>query len=138
MHLDSVLRDSQVLSNIAVAVAFGNAPQNLDLALRERVPPDVNSQIFGYIGRKMFAPGMYLADDSDQFVERGTLQDIAECSRRERTLNLVIALKCRHDDHPGIRKLLPNGSDGADSAHIRKSEIHERDIRLVLPKFLKS
>src|SRR5580658_4891960 len=138
MHFDGVLRDPQMLPNVAIAVAFGNAPQNLDLALRERVSADVHSQTFGYNCRQMFAPRVHLADDSDQFIERSALQDVAECSGCERALNLVIALKCRHDDHPSIRKLLPNGSDGANSAHIGKPEIHERDIRSVLPKFLKS
>src|SRR5882762_6320005 len=66
VNLDGVLGDSQVLTNIAVAVAFGNPSQDLDLALRERVSPDVDSQTFGHNGRKMLASGMYLADDSDQ------------------------------------------------------------------------
>src|SRR5580692_4832246 len=113
-----------MLSNIAVAVAFGNSTQDLDLALRERISPDVDSQIFGYTGRKMPASGVYLADDSDQFVERCALQHIAKCARSERALDIVIAFKCRHHDHPGLRELLPDRGDGTDSAHIRKPEIH--------------
>ena len=138
VHLDRVLRYSQLFANIAVAVAFGNSPQDLDLAVGERICADVNSQIFGHIGGKMLASGMYLADDSDQFVEWGALQHIAEGSRRERALNLVVALKGRHHDHPGVRKLIPNGYDGTDSAHIRKPEVHQRNIRPVLPELLKS
>src|SRR5580700_6852503 len=86
----------------------------------------------------MLPSGMYLADDSDQFVERGALQHIAECSCGECALDLIIALKCRHHDHPSLRELLPNGDDGADSAHIRKPKVHESDIRPVLPELLKS
>src|SRR5580698_726200 len=127
-----------MLTNIAVAITLGNSLQDLDFALREGVSPNVDSEIFGQNGGKMLASGMYLTNNSDQLVKRGALQYIAKGSRSERALNLVIALECRHHNHPGLRELLPNGGDGADSIHIRQSEVHERDVRPVLPELLKS
>ena len=61
-----------MLTNITVAVAFGNsASKNLDLALRERVSPNVDRQIVGHNGSEMLATGVYLADDSHSIRRAG-------------------------------------------------------------------
>ena len=53
-------------------------------------------------------------------------------------LTCTLTVSSEIPSHPGLRELLPDRGDGADSAHIRKSEVHERDIRPVLPELLKS
>ena len=70
VHLDGLLGDYQPLANIAIAVAFGDSPENFDFTLGKRFAAHVDRQIFGQICRKMLASTVHLADGPDQLVER--------------------------------------------------------------------
>jgi hypothetical protein len=132
VHLNGFFSDYQPLANIAVAVAFGDSSKNFNFTLGKRFTAHVDRQILSEISRKMLASCVHLADDSDQLVERSALQQIAARSRREGALDFIVTLKRRDNDGSCRGKLRTNGGDGADSAHIREPEVHERDVR---PKF---
>jgi hypothetical protein len=120
VHLYGFLGDFEALANIAIPISFGDSPKDIDFTIGKRLASHVDRQILGKLCRKMLASAVHLADDSDQLVEWGALEQIAARSCREGALDFIIALKCRHNDRSCLGKLGTNGGDGADSAHVGK------------------
>src|SRR5579862_7515994 len=69
VHLNGFLGDFQSLTDIAIAVAFGDSPKHFDFTLRKRFAAHIDRQILGEISRKVLATSVHLADDSHQLVE---------------------------------------------------------------------
>src|SRR5258708_25952961 len=79
---------------------------------------------------------MNLANNIDQFAGRGALEQVGLRPFGEGSPNLVIARETTDDDKTRVRKLGADGDHYLYAAYVRKPDIHENDIRLVLTKIL--
>ena len=117
-------------------LSTGDVPQNIYLPFGQSFVAHMLSQPGREFRGDTLLSGMDLADDLDQILGRHTLEHVAASSRLKGTLDFNVAFKrCQHND-AGVGKFRTDGNHRVNSAHVGKSEIHECNVGLVIPKRL--
>ena len=102
--------------------------KHVDLTRGQRFVGDV----LGQLGRDLLwdplLARVHLPNDLDEVLRRHVLQHIPAGACRKRALNLDVAFKRRQHHDAGVWKLVSNGDQGVDPAHVRHAQIHERDV----------
>ena len=135
MSLYCFLRDEEERCDIAVSISCGDLLKNLNLSLAQPFISKMLDEMSCDLVRDVFLPGVHLADRIYELLSRHTLEHVALRSRRQRALNLGIALKRSKHDHTGICELCANGEQCIDAPHIWHPDIHECHVG---PMFTKS
>src|SRR6266446_156658 len=74
-------------------------------------------------------------DDSQQFIFRHTLKDVARGSRSQRPLDVAIAVRSGQHDYASMGKLSSNCYQGVCAIGTRKAEVHQGDVGPMTTKF---
>src|SRR5262249_44890759 len=111
------LSDAQLLRNVLVAIARRNELENRNLPGRHRLAYMLG-ELDGQLWREIVLARMHMLDRAHQFLWTTTLQNVRTGASCECALYLHVALESGQHEDPGIGTLLPDGSDGRDSAHV--------------------
>src|ERR1700756_3838574 len=104
----------------------------------------IGKQLVGVVFRKLGcdldrnspSSRVNLANPIDQLARRHALKQVSSRTFCEGPANLVVAVESSQDDATCVGKFGTDGDHCVYAAHVRKPEIHESDVRLVLSKQL--
>ena len=75
---------------------------------------------------------MHLTDRLNQVAGRHVLEQVPARAGLQRPLNIDIAFERGEHDDAGVPELHSDRAQGVDASQIRESEVHQRDVGLVL------
>src|SRR5271170_3181448 len=136
MHFNRLFRNKKLVGYIAIPVSTRDLLQNLDLAYGKGLVAVVLSQVSSDLGRNPLFASMYLADRFHEFLRWHAFEQVCAGASFESTLNLRVTCKRRENNDSSLRKLRAYGHHRIDAAHIGKAQVHQRDVRCMLPKAL--
>src|SRR6185312_1211927 len=134
MRLHSVFRDKKCRGNFLVAPAANEQLQYFHFALRQFGTFLAQRQALRQLRRQFFLSGMDGTNCFRQLILRRVLQQIGFCARIHRAKNILVQIEGGQHNHARFRKFFPDRDRGFHAAHPRQPQIHQHDVRRVLPE----
>ena len=138
VEINGRLCDTQLASNLFVAVAFLNQPKHLEFPGREIFFTNMFCEAGRRFARHLFSAGVDRADRIDQLAFRRALKEVTRGPCPQGTLDFGVAVGRREHDDLRCGKLSTDCNESVRAIRSRKPEIHQRYIRFVAAKLFES
>ena len=124
------------IADVLISVSFREMPQDLYLSRSQRIFTHMFGEMSCHLRGNAFFARVRLTDDLDEILRRRGLEHITAGASLQRALDLHVAFESREHHNASVRVFRADGDQRIDAADIRKSQIHQGHIRLVLTKLL--
>src|SRR6201998_858587 len=121
MDANRLLRNSQLLGNLAVTVPAGNAVEHLHFARREMDRRHAFCEPVERNVRKVTQTAMNLLDCIDQLLAAGGFCEISHCPKTYGAINILAAAVVGEDNNPNAGQFLTKLDDEIKTAHKRQA-----------------
>ena len=132
MNFDSLFGYLEQLGYITIFVSGGDLMENLYLARGQMVVAHVLGKLGSHVGRDAQFAGVHLADGLRKLAGWHVLRQVSAGAGGQGAPDLSISFERGQHHDASLRELRADCNQGVDSADVGESQIHERDVGLMV------
>src|SRR6266404_3144415 len=126
----------QLLRDVSIPVPPGNLTEDFYLTCRQVFVAQMLRELCRQLRRDALLSRMNLPNHFNQILGRHALEHVTAGSRLQRPLDFHVAFKGRQHNDARLGEFRSDGYHRIDTTLVRKPEVHESYVWLVLPKLL--
>src|SRR4029077_709302 len=136
LDLRSFFRDEEPLGDIPISISTRDMTEDFHLAFGQDFIAHMFSELCHQLRGNALLPRVNLADDLNQLLGRHALEHVSPRLRLQGAFNVNVAFECSQYDDARVVEFGSNRDHRFDTASVGKSQVHERNVGLVLAKLL--
>ena len=134
VKIDRRLRNLKLVGDLLIAITVSHQSSNIEFAGAEIFIAYVFRDFGCNFRRDVFAPCMDRPDDTQHFGFGHALEQVTKGARAQRSVYIALNVGSREHDDASVFELPSNRDKRIGSIASWQEEIHQRDVRPVLPE----
>ncbi len=136
VNLYSFLCDEELFRDVSIPVSPRNLTEDFYLTRRQVFVAHMLRELRRQLRGDALLPRVDLSNYFNQILGWHALEHVAAGSRLQRALDFHVAFKGRQHNDARLGEFRADGYHRVDATLVRKPEVHESYVRLMLPKLL--